>query len=132
MISTAASPSLAKRTILVVEDEVLIRMLISDVLRDAGLRVVEAANADEALMYVKSDHSVRFVFSDVRMPGSMDGIELAQRLRSEFPHIAVALASGHLIPSDVEKGTLLITKPYPLEETAARIIAILEARGSVE
>jgi two-component system, response regulator PdtaR len=80
-------------------------------LRDAGLRVVEAANADEALMYVKTDPSVRFVFRDVRMPGSMDGIELAQRLRSEFPHITVALSSGQLVPSDVEKGTLLFAKP---------------------
>jgi CheY-like chemotaxis protein len=132
MISTTTSPLLAKRTILVVEDEVVIRMLISDVLRDAGLRVVEAANADEALMYVKTDPNVRLVFSDVRMPGSMDGIELAHRLRSEFPHITVALASGHLIQSDVEKGTLLFTKPYPLEETAARISAILDGEGSPE
>jgi CheY-like chemotaxis protein len=132
MANAEANPSVSDRTILVVEDEVLIRLLICDVLRDSGLRVVEAANADEALMYVKTDPTVELVFSDVRIPGSMDGIELARRLRSEFPHIEIALASGHLLASDLEKETPLFTKPYPLEETAARIIAILDGKGSAE
>ena len=111
---------------LVVEDEVLVRLLICDELRDRGLRVVEAANADEALMYVRTDPTVRLVFSDVRMPGSMDGVALAQHLKSEFPHVTVVLTSGHLLPGDVERETLLLTKPYPLVETGNRIIALLD------
>jgi CheY-like chemotaxis protein len=132
MTNAEANPAAAERTILVVEDEVIIRLLICDVLRESGLRVVEAANADEALMYVKTDPTVELVFSDVRMPGSMDGIELAHRLRLEFPHIAIVLASGHLLASDLEKETLLFTKPYPVVETAAHIIAILDGKGSAE
>jgi CheY-like chemotaxis protein len=132
MVNSEADPAALSRTILVVEDEVLVRLLVCDALRYAGLRVVEAANADEALMYVKTDPTVQLVFSDVRMPGSMDGIGLAQVLRSEFPHIQVVLTSGHLLPSDVESGTRLFTKPYPIEETAARILAILDKRNPTE
>jgi CheY-like chemotaxis protein len=132
MTNAQANPSVSSRTVLVVEDEVLVRLLICDVLRDCGLRVVEAANADEALAYVKTDPAVELVFSDVRMPGSMDGIALARRLRSEFPNVKVALASGHLHASEVETETLLFTKPYPLAETAARIVAILDGNGYAE
>jgi CheY-like chemotaxis protein len=126
MVRAEAAPAMSNRTVLVVEDEVLIRLLICDVLRDMGLRVVEAANADEALTYLKIDPNVRLVFSDVRMPGSMDGIGLARRLKTDFPQIEVVLASGHLQAGDLDEATYLVAKPYPLEETAARIVAILD------
>jgi CheY-like chemotaxis protein len=132
MVNSELNPAVSARTILVVEDEVLVRLLVCDALRDAGLRVVEAANADEALMYLKTDTSVQLVFSDVRMPGSLDGVELARRLKLEFPHIKVVLTSGHLLPSEVEKGMLLLTKPYPIEKLADRIIEILEDRDSAQ
>jgi CheY-like chemotaxis protein len=130
MLNADTHPSLSSRTILVVEDEVLLRLMVCDVLRDAGFRVIEAASADEAMACVQSDPRVDLVFTDVKMPGSMDGLALARRLKREFPHIQVVLASGHLLEKDLEPGTLLFTKPYPIEETAARVIAILDAKGS--
>jgi CheY-like chemotaxis protein len=71
--------------ILVVEDEVLVRVLITDSLRSAGHTVLEASNADEALEVLRHSSDVRLVFSDMRMPGSMDGAKFAGLLRSEIP-----------------------------------------------
>jgi PleD family two-component response regulator len=73
------------KRILVVEDEVLIRCLICDDLREAGFVVVEAENADEASSYLASGAPVDLIFSDVHMPGSMDGLDLARRIRNERP-----------------------------------------------
>jgi two-component system, response regulator PdtaR len=118
-------PSSIELSVLVVED-VLVRLLICDALRDAGVRVIEAANADEGLLYLKSDPSVGLVFSDVRMPGSMDGVNLARRVKTEFPGIQVILASGHLLASDVAVDVPLLSKPYPLEATVTQIVDLLD------
>jgi CheY-like chemotaxis protein len=117
-------PEPAEPTVLVVEDEVLIRLMISGELRDVGLRVVEAENADEALAYVRTDDRVQIVFTDVRMPGSMDGLELAKRLQADFPLIKVFLTSGHLRPHEVFDG-MLIPKPYKLTEVVSQIVKAL-------
>lgn len=82
-------------TILLVEDEVLIRLLIAEQLRDAGYLIIEAANADEAVKVLSSRLDIDCVISDIRMPGSMDGLGLAAFIRSEHPTIKVVLASGH-------------------------------------
>jgi CheY-like chemotaxis protein len=71
--------------ILVVEDELLVRMMISDCLRDAGFKVIEAFNADEAIQILHSDVCIDLVLSDVRMPGSMDGMELMRYAQERFP-----------------------------------------------
>src|SRR3546814_931318 len=98
MIKPDRPPEPENATVLVVEDEVLIRLMVSDELRDAGFRVVEAANADDAMAYLQAGEPADLVFSDVRMPGSMDGIALAEKLRSDFPHVRIVLTSGHLLP----------------------------------
>jgi two-component system, response regulator PdtaR len=83
-------------SILVVEDEVLVRMMLADQLREAGYRVVEASDADEALELLQHDAlDVKVVVSDVQMPGSMDGIELARVIRSKYPFSKILLVSGH-------------------------------------
>lgn len=128
MFKPDTDPFNSNPAILVVEDEVLLRMVVCELLRDAGFRVIEAATADEALACVQSDSGIELVFSDVKMPGEMDGLALAERLRSEFPHIKVVLVSGHLLGTDVGGGAILITKPYPIEETVARLIALLDAK----
>jgi CheY-like chemotaxis protein len=69
-------------TVLVIEDEVLVRMVIADYLRECGFRVVEASTADEGMRVLKTNERVDIVFSDVQMPGSLDGFELAQWLRA--------------------------------------------------
>jgi CheY-like chemotaxis protein len=132
MVKSELDPALPAHTILVVEDDVLVRALVCDALRDGGLQVVEAASADEALRYLETDSSIQLVFSDVKMPGSMDGMDLAKRLKLDFPHLTTVLTSGHLLPGDVDKGTLLIMKPYPIDEIAGRIMAILDDRERAE
>jgi CheY-like chemotaxis protein len=82
-------------TVLVVEDEFLIRMLVADELRSLGFAVIEAGSADEAFPILLSDAPVHVLFTDVRMPGSMDGVELARRARSARPAIRVIMTSGH-------------------------------------
>jgi CheY-like chemotaxis protein len=72
-------------TILVVEDEILIRMWLADELREAGYRVIETISADEALAVLRGGTYVDLTLTDVQMPGSMDGHALAHAIRSEFP-----------------------------------------------
>lgn len=89
------SPSMR---VLVVEDEFLIRMLVSDHLRELGFTVVEAFNGDEAIRILKSGASIDLVFTDVRMPGTSDGIDLLAYIKSTQPEVPVIVTSGHLEP----------------------------------
>jgi CheY-like chemotaxis protein len=84
---------LSRATILLVEDEVLVRMSLAEQLRNAGYVVLEASNADEALDLLQGQR-VRVVLSDIRMPGRMDGVELARAIRAQHPEIKIVLASG--------------------------------------
>ena len=106
----------SRPTVLVVEDEVLIRMAVSDYLRECGFHVVEAGSADEAIEILKSDTAVDIVFSDVNMPGKMDGFGLAQWIRRERPQLKVILTSG-VTRKAKEAGSLcedgpVLAKPY--------------------
>jgi CheY-like chemotaxis protein len=103
----AASP---RACILIVEDEVLTRMALAEELRDAGYSVVEAANADTAMAYLNTTGQIDLVFSDVKMPGSMDGLELARRLSVEHPSLPVLLSSASSQGVDA-----VISKPYRME-----------------
>jgi CheY-like chemotaxis protein len=86
-------------TVLIVEDEVLVRMALADQLREVGCMVVEASDADEALLLLRNDFlQVDVVISDIRMPGSMDGLGLARVLRLERPKAKIILMSAHHKP----------------------------------
>ena len=101
--------------ILVVEDEALVRMIASDILTEkGGYRVLEAAHAEEALTLLESRHDVRLVFTDVEMPGSLDGFALARIVDMRFPGIKVIVTSGRMTPGagDLPKGTRFLPKPY--------------------
>ncbi len=101
--------------ILVVEDEALLRMLAGDILtEDAGYRVIEAVNADEALILLESRHDVRLVFTDVNMPGALNGFALARIVDMRFPGIKVIVTSGLARPGigDLPKGKRFLPKPY--------------------
>jgi DNA-binding NtrC family response regulator len=124
------APSAAPRTVLVVEDEVLIRLAVSDYLRECGYQVIEASNADEAVRVLSADIKVDVVFSDVNMPGSIDGFGLAQWVRRERAHVKVILASGAARSAQAagglcEKGPFL-RKPYAHAELERQIRALLE------
>jgi CheY-like chemotaxis protein len=84
-----------KTTVLVVEDELLVRMHGVGILEDAGFIVLEAENADEAVAILDRHDEVRLLFSDVDMPGTMDGLELARMVHQRWPAIRLLLTSGH-------------------------------------
>ena len=122
------------RTVLVVEDEVLIRLVIADYLRECGYRVHEAANADEALAVLEAPNvAVDIVFSDVIMPGSMDGFGLARWIRANRPQVDVVLTSGIDRSAEIagvlcEAGPLL-EKPYEPQSVVDRIKQLLARVG---
>lgn len=100
-------------TVLVVEDEVLIRIDVADCLRDEGLRVLEASSADEALRLLEQGHSVDVIFSDIHMPGRIDGLDLHRIVAAEFPQVKVILTSATSLPERKSTPeTPFIPKPY--------------------
>src|SRR5258706_6612138 len=88
--------------VLVVEDEMLLRMRAVDIVEDAGFRSVEAVNADEALSILESRSDISLLFTDIQMPGSMDGLKLAHAVHDRWPSIKIILVSGQVKPSDAE------------------------------
>jgi len=105
----------------VVEDEVLLRMAVSAHLRDAGFAVVEAVGADEAIELLRADPSIQLVFSDVMMPGTVDGNQLATLIGERYPAIHVLLTSGVA----QRHARAFIAKPYSFRELERRIERIL-------
>ncbi len=102
-------------TLLIAEDDFIVRMTTAEYLRDAGFQVIEAANADEALDILKSGQSVDLLFTDVRMPGSMDGCELAKRVRAAWPTTHIILTSGYsdeLLTARSVSEDFVVPKPY--------------------
>ena len=118
------------KTVLVVEDEALIRIIVTEALMGAGFAIREAAQADEALALLdESANEIDLVFTDVTMPGSMDGIELAHRVNSAWPHIAMIIASGKPLPvhADFPSGTQFIPKPYAIDEVVDQVQMLVAA-----
>ena len=109
----------------------LIRLMVVDILLDAGFTVVEASNADEALDLLRTQ-DVDLLFTDVRMPGSMSGLELAELVRREFSDIPVVLTSGHLKASQRPSGTEFVRKPYDPEHIAHLLARGLRSGSSTE
>src|ERR1700679_4018130 len=89
--------------VLVVEDEMLLRMRAVDIVEDAGFIPIEAVNADEALAILESRSDVDLLFTDIQMPGSMDGLKLAYAVHERWPSIKIILVSGKLMLTDSEK-----------------------------
>src|SRR5579863_8280303 len=98
------------RVVMVVEDEFLIRMMIADELRAAGYEVVECGTADEAIDVLRSGISVGVIFTDIRMPGSMDGASLARTVHQEFPALKVVATSCERRPATLMEQ--FVPKPY--------------------
>jgi CheY-like chemotaxis protein len=89
--------------VLVVEDEMLLRMRAVDIVEDAGFTPIEAVNADEALAILESRSDIDLLFTDIQMPGSMDGLKLAHAVHQRWPSIKIILVSGKLTPTEAEK-----------------------------
>ena len=115
-------------TVLIVEDEVLIRMLLSEALRQEGYAVVEAANADEALSVLESSPSPDVLITDVKMPGSIDVFELAAYVRRTKPELKVIITSGHASPDRaIGVADAFLPKPYDLALIVQRLRTLIEA-----
>ena len=100
--------------ILVVEDEFLLRMDAAEMVAAAGFAVVEAANADEAIEILETRSDIAVVFTDIQMPGTMDGLRLARAVRGRWPPIKIVATSGHLTvaETDLPEGGRFLPKPY--------------------
>ncbi len=110
------------KTILLVEDEVLIRALAAEALREAGYIVIEASSADEAHSVIAAGLQPDLLFTDVRMPGALDGLTLARELKAQLPHLIVVVASGHADPQEAGKHAYkFFTKPYELDAVVTAI-----------
>jgi CheY-like chemotaxis protein len=108
-------PSASKRVVvLIVEDEFLLRMDAVDMIAGAGFEVVEAANADQAIEVLEARRDITVVFTDIQMPGSMDGLKLARAVRGRWPPIKIVATSGHLNvgETDLPEGGRFLPKPY--------------------
>ena len=104
--------------VLVVEDEPLLRMFNSDMLTDAGFDVCEASDADQALLMLEQFTDIRIVFTDVEMPGLIDGFDLAARIEQRWPDIFVLVASGRRLPhpSFNAPARHFMQKPYKVSQ----------------
>ena len=109
--------------ILVVEDEFLIRLDAVDMIREAGFDAIEASDADEAISILEKRDDIAAVFTDVQMPGSMDGLKLASAIRGRWPPIKIVATSGNVSVrlEDLPQGGRFLPKPY----TRAQIVAAI-------
>jgi CheY-like chemotaxis protein len=100
--------------VLIVEDELLIRMDAVDMIRTGGFDVVDAENADEAILILEHRFDISVVFTDIQMPGSMDGLKLAAAIRDRWPPIKIVATSGLLkiCSGGLPSGSHFLPKPY--------------------
>lgn len=108
---------------LIVEDDPLLRMLAVEIVEEAGFAALEACNADEAVTLLEARTDIALLFTDVQMPGSMDGIRLAHAVRNRWPPVKIIVASGQvrLKLADLPLGSRFMAKPYRAEAMIAEL-----------
>jgi two-component sensor histidine kinase/FixJ family two-component response regulator len=119
--------------VLVVEDEMVLRMRAVDIVEDAGFTAIEAVNADEALSILEERSDIALLFSDIQMPGSMDGLRLAHAVHARWPDIKIMLVSGQIKLSDADKpaDSIFFRKPLVVKQMIAELQAMVGA-GALE
>jgi CheY-like chemotaxis protein len=110
-------------SVLVVEDDPLLRIAAADMVESAGFSVLEAANATEAVGILESRLDIHIVFSDIDMPAGINGIMLAAVIRDRWPPIEIILVSGHVDAPDIDlpARTVFFSKPYDEKKVVAAI-----------
>jgi CheY-like chemotaxis protein len=123
------STTTKRPVVLVVEDEALVRVGAVDLVEEAGFEAIEAANAEEAIRILENRSDIRVVFTDIDMPGSMDGLKLAHAVRNRWPPIKLVVTSGHSLPADKDlpTGGRFVGKPYGPSQVATFWDLIAEA-----
>jgi two-component system, response regulator PdtaR len=114
--------ALREPVLLVVEDEVLIRLSVSDFLRNEGFTVIEAGSAREALTVLKARSDISLVVTDIHMSGALEGLDLVREIRRSFPAVKIITASAYQISEPVEA---TINKPYSLDRLLSVIKSLL-------
>jgi two-component sensor histidine kinase/DNA-binding response OmpR family regulator len=119
----ASDSSSGLRAVLVVEDEMMLRMRAVDIVEDAGFTAVEAVNADDALAILESRSDIKLLFTDIQMPGSMDGLKLANAVHERWPSIKIILVSGQLKLTDDDKPaeSRFFGKPLDVQQMIAEL-----------
>ena len=125
-----------KPVILIVEDSAVIRMGAADLVTSAGYEALEASNADEAIRLLEARTDIALVFTDVGMPGTMDGIKLAHYIRNRWPPVKLIVASGRAIieESQLPEGSRFFPKPYSentIVEEMRRLVPIQIEKHSI-
>jgi CheY-like chemotaxis protein len=115
--------------ILVVDDDMLLRELVIEIAQQAGFEVLSAATADEAIAVLEAREDVRLVFTDIQMPGSMDGLSLAHAVRNRWPPVELIVTSGRrrIETHELPKRGRFVAKPY---DAAALCRTFLEMTGT--
>lgn len=122
----------AASTILVVEDEILIRLAVCDFLRECGYRVLEASSAEEAQEIFRAGEPIEILFSDVNLAGELDGFALATWVREHHPDIRIMLTSGIATMTQEARGLCdapFLRKPYAHSDLAGHLERLLRALG---
>jgi CheY-like chemotaxis protein len=119
--------SVVPAVVLVVEDEMMLRMRAVDMVEDAGYTSIEAVDADEAVAILESRSDIALIFTDIQMPGSMDGLKLAHTVRERWPPIKIILVSGQLKPanSDIPAESRFYGKPLEAKEMIAELQSMI-------
>jgi CheY-like chemotaxis protein len=126
LAEVAESTTTERRTILVVEDDVLVRLMITAELRKRGFAVIEAASADEAIAILQSRIAVDLVFTDVHMPGRVDGLGLTAFVREQRLQLKLIVTSGLVTRAPAGLADAFIAKPYSPAEVIKSIDRLLE------
>lgn len=110
-------------TVLVVEDEELLRIFAVQLVEDAGFQALEAVNADHAIAILEKRSDISLLLTDIHMPGSMDGLKLAHAVRHRWPPIKIIIVSGqvHLTEDDMPTGSRFFRKPYEPTEVVSEL-----------
>jgi two-component system, response regulator PdtaR len=113
--------------ILLVEDEQLLRLCAADLLEERGFQVLEAPDADEALRIMAERPDVRLLFTDIQMPGALNGMDLARKVHEQWPKVKLLITSGDLKPSeaDIPDHGHFIGKPYRAADVNAEVDELL-------
>lgn len=119
--------SVVPSVVLVVEDEMLLRMRAVDMVEDAGFTPVEAVGADEAVAILESRSDIALLFTDIQMPGDMDGLGLAHAVHERWPPIKIILVSGQLQPTsvDIPADSRFFGKPLEAKEMIAEMQSMI-------
>lgn len=118
--------SLSKTKILLVEDEPMIRAIGIDTLEEAGFEVIEAKDADEAMRILETAGEVHVLFTDIRMPGTMNGLELAKLVHERWPAMKILITSGDTWPpvSQIPDHGHFLPKPYRLDALQSEVTSL--------